>query len=308
MELSQQSSSKEEEIEDNSLIEVDGQANEELDEPARITLIHPHTFEVVGIILPEQLGYETDLVQYVEKIEEVAKQLARGTEHESGFDQPMILDRIDEDGQLIKGSPRIILKESELVEQIIAASEQGGRIELPIYVTESNYDEADLTELNETVVASYTTYFNAEELGRSRNIELSANALNQIIVGEGDFFSFNANVGERTEERGYEPAPEIINKELVMGIGGGICQTSSTLFNAIDFTNVKITERHHHSISIGYVPEGRDATVSYGLLDFKFQNTSGVPFMIKTKYELGILTIEIRTASYYADYLRDGSV
>ena len=93
-------------------------------------------------------------------------------------------------------------------------------------------------------------------------------------------------VGERTEARGYQPAYEIINKELVMGIGGGICQTSSTLFNAVDQIGIRITERHHHSLNIGYVPTGRDATVSYGTLDFKFQNTSGIPFLIKTNYRI----------------------
>ena len=93
-----------------------------------------------------------------------------------------------------------------------------------------------------------------------------------------------------------------------MGIGGGICQTSSTLFNAVDMTKIEIMERYHHSISIGYVPKGRDATVAYGVLDFRFQNTSGVPFIIRTKYEPGALTIEIRTATRYASTLKNGSM
>lgn len=274
---------------------------EEQSGPAQITLIHPHTFEVVGVIVPEQLGYELDLVQYIETLEEYAKGLARGTETDTGLDQSMVLDRLGDDGQLKKGSPRIILKESELVDKILAASDTGGRVFLPIYVTESNYPTADLMHLNEAVVATYTTYFNATEEGRSKNIELSANALDQIIVGMGDIFSFNTMVGERTVEKGYQPAPEIINKKLVMGIGGGICQTSSTLFNAVDMLGVNMKEWHHHSIDIGYVPKGRDATVAYGVLDFKFQNTTGVPLIIRTKYEPGALTIEIRTANHYAD-------
>lgn len=286
---------------------VDDTAIEEQSGPSQITLVHPHTFEVVGVIIPEQLGYESSLVQYIEWVEEYAKELASGTETEAGIDQSMVLDRIGNDGQLIKGSPRVILKESELVDKILAASKKGGRVFLPIYMTDSNYHEADLMHLNEAVVATYTTYFNAAEEGRSKNIELSANALDQIIVGMGDIFSFNTMVGERTEEKGYQPAPEIINKKLVMGIGGGICQTSSTLFNAVDLLGVDMRERHHHSISIGYVPKGRDATVAYGVLDFKFQNTRDVPLVIRTKYEPGALTIEIRTANYYASKLRSGN-
>lgn len=89
-----------------------------------------------------------------------------------------------------------------------------------------------------------------------------------------------------------------------MGIGGGICQTSSTLFNAVDQLGIRITERHHHSLNIGYVPTGRDATVSYGSLDFKFQNTSGAPFLIKTYYSKGSLTIAITTSHQYKDLLK----
>ena len=213
----------------------------------------------------------------------------------------MILDRIGENGQIIKGNPGMILKESELVHKILEVSKNGGNVFLPVYLLESNYQVEDVPSLNDVIIASFTTYFKSSEIGRSKNIELSANAINNILVGDGDYFSFNTMVGERTEERGYQPAPEIINKELVMGIGGGICQTSSTLFNAVDQLGVRMTERHHHSLNVGYVPTGRDATVSYGSLDFKFQNNSGAPFLIRTFYSQNKLTVEIRTAQQYKD-------
>jgi len=230
--------------------------------------------------------------------------LARGTNTSSGYDQQMVLDKISDNGQIIKGSPRIILKESELVDNILAVSNSGGTVFLPIYITQSNYNVKDIPSLDDVTIASFTTYFNSAETGRNKNIELSANALNNIIVGNGDYFSFNTMVGERTEARGYQPAPEIINKKRVMGIGGGICQTSSTLFNAVDQVGVRITERHHHSLNVGYVPTGRDATVSYGTLDFKFQNTSGAPFLIKTYYHHDSLTIEISTAQQYKNFFQ----
>lgn len=88
-----------------------------------------------------------------------------------------------------------------------------------------------------------------------------------------------------------------------MGIGGGICQTSSTLFNAVDQIPINYVERHHHSLDVGYVPKGRDATVSYGSLDFRFQNTNDVPFLIKATYGNDFLTIEIRTAEKYVEKL-----
>lgn len=274
------------------------EAAPEEEEPV-LKLIDPATSKVVKTLKPIELGYELDINAYISEIEELAKELARGTESTPGYDKKMVLDRIDENGQLIKGSPMVILKEDELVEKVIAASDTGGEILLPIYETESDYEVEDLSTLGEVKIASFTTYFNTAEAGRNKNIELSAKALNNVIVGNGDYFSFNTMVGRRSEERGYQPAREIINGELVMGIGGGICQTSSTLFNAVDKLPLTVVERHHHSLDVGYVPKGRDATVSYGTLDFRFQNTSGVPFLIKTFYSNGVLTIETWTSKEY---------
>ncbi len=175
---------------------------------------------------------------------------------------------------------------------------------MPLYITESGYNFEDLPLLEEVVVASYTTYFNRADLGRNKNIELSAGAIHNVIVGSGDYFSFNTIVGPRDEANGYQPAPEIINKKVVMGIGGGICQTSSTLFNAVDQIPIKYVERHHHSLDVGYVPKGRDATVSYDTLDFRFQNSNDVPFLIKASYKDNSLTIEIRTAEKYVELLK----
>ena len=272
--------------------------------PVVITLIDPRTLQIVKSFSPQLLGFGVDDKFYQAKVEEIARKLARGTKDIPGYDQQMELDRVDVNGDIVKGNPGILLKESELVEKIIASSYKGEDIFLPLYLLESNYNAEDIPSMNDVTVASFTTYFSSSETGRSRNIELSANALNNIIVGDGDTFSFNTMVGERSVSKGYQPAPEIINKQLVMGIGGGICQTSSTLFNAVDQLGVKMKERHHHSLNIGYVPTGRDATVSYGTLDFKFQNNSGAPFLIRTFYSKNTLTIEIRTTHQYKDALK----
>ena len=93
-----------------------------------------------------------------------------------------------------------------------------------------------------------------------------------------------------------------------MGIGGGICQTSSTLFNAIDQVGVNYIEKHHHSLPVGYVPQGRDATVSYGGPDFRFQNTTGAPLLIKTIYAKGKLTVEIRTSAAYKNLIKKSTI
>lgn len=269
-----------------------------------VEVVDPTTSKVLKTISPKEFGFDTDPQAYQKHIEQLAREWARGTDTSNGYDQRMMLDRLDENGQVIKGKPQIILKESELVERIIEASATGGQVEMPLYITESGYYFEDLPLLEEVVVASYTTYFNRADLGRNKNIELSARAIHNVIVGSGDYFSFNTIVGPRDEANGYQPAPEIINKKVVMGIGGGICQTSSTLFNAVDQIPIKYVERHHHSLDVGYVPKGRDATVSYDTLDFRFQNSNDVPFLIKASYGENSLTIEIRTAEKYVELLK----
>lgn len=271
--------------------------------PVVVNIIDPNTLEIVKTLSPQDLGYETDLETYKKEIKQLAYELARGTETEAGYDKRMVLDKIDEEGRIIKGSPRIILKESELVDRILGASMNGNDVKIPLYVTESNYYVEDIPHLEDILIASYTTYFNASDVDRNKNIELSAKAIDNVVVGSGDIFSFNMMTGPRDAENGYQPAPEIINKKLVMGIGGGVCQTSSTLFNVVDQLPVKYVERHHHSLDVGYVPKGRDATVSFGSLDFRFQNTSGAPFLVKAIYGDGFLTIEVRTSKEYEDTL-----
>jgi len=272
---------------------------EEAPKPITVNVVDPTTKAIIKTLLPTEMGFGTENDAYKKELEKWARDLARGTDSTTGYDQRMVLDKIDSNGQIIKGKPRIILEESELVEKVLTASATGGDIELPLYVTESGYKPEDVDHLGEVVVSSYTTRFNSGVVGRSKNIELSAGAIHNIIVGAGDIFSFNTTVGPSDAEHGYQKAKEIVNKQLVDGIGGGICQTSSTLFNAVDQLGVSYLEKHHHSLSVGYVPAGRDATVSYGGPDFQFQNTTGAPFIIRSIYKKGTLTIEVRTSAAF---------
>lgn len=297
--LEQKQQLEEEQKEPNTNNEVEEQETK----PLVVNIIDPNTSRIIKTVSPKDLGYEDDFETYKKEIEKLAYELARGTETEAGYDKRMVLDKIDENGQVIKGSPRIILKEDELVARIIEASSTGEDVEIPLYVTESSYDVKDIPHLEDVLIASYTTYFDASDVNRNKNIEISARAINDVIVGSGDYFSFNELTGPRDKTNGYQPAPEIINKKLVMGIGGGVCQTSSTLFNVVDQLAVTYVERNHHSLDVGYVPKGRDATVSYGTLDFRFQNTSGAPFLIKVIFGSNFLAIEVRTSEEYREML-----
>ncbi|HWR09847.1 VanW family protein [Sporomusa sp.] len=130
------------------------------------------------------------------------------------------------------------------------------------------------------MVAMYTTIFNTEDTNRTVNVKLSAQKINGKLLYPGQVFSYNDTVGPREKSQGFKEAMEIINGEFVPGIGGGVCQVSSTLYNAVLLAGLDIVERTNHSKPLAYVPLGRDATVAYNALDFKFVNNSLAPVMI----------------------------
>ncbi|MFF2450069.1 VanW family protein [Neobacillus sp. NPDC058068] len=276
----------------------------EEEKPVIVNIIDPNTKDVMKTFTPKDFGYGIDAEKYKTEIGNWAKELARGTKESPGYDKRMILDKLDANGQVVKGTPQTILDEAELIENVLQASEKGGNVEIPLYVTASGYNPEEAASLGEVVVASFTTYFNSSVAGRTKNIALSAEAINNVILGIQDSFSFNTTVGPSDAEHGYQPAPEAVEGKLVEGIGGGICQTSSTLYNSIDQLAVGYIEKHNHSLHVGYVPTGRDATVSYGGPDFRFKNTSGVPILVKAIVKKGSLTVEVRTSKAYQSEIK----
>jgi len=153
------------------------------------------------------------------------------------------------------------------------------------------------------LLASYSTNFNPAQENRTANIVTAAGALDNLLLAPGESFSFNQTVGPRTNDQGYLQAPVIINGELTPDLGGGVCQVSSTLYNAALLSNLQISERHNHSLPVGYVPLGRDATVSYGYLDLAFVNTTGSHILLKTEVQRDTLTVKVfgNTAAHPSD-------
>ena len=133
----------------------------------------------------------------------------------------------------------------------------------------------------ETVIARYTTYFNPRDKGRTANLKLASAAVDGTMILPGEVFSFNGVVGVRSEEKGYQEAKVVVNGEFVPGLGGGICQVSTTLYNAVLRAGFPIKERRKHSLPVKYVPLGLDATVVYGSVDFKFINDLSTILLIK---------------------------
>lgn len=143
------------------------------------------------------------------------------------------------------------------------------------------------------VIGEYTTRFNVNEQNRSANLMTAASKLDKIVIKPGETFSYNQTLGPRTLETGYKDAYIIINNEYVQGIGGGICQVSSTLYSAAVLANLPIVERYPHAVAISYIPMGQDATVNYPNLDLKFKNDTASLIYIRSEVKSGSLTLRI---------------
>lgn len=141
--------------------------------------------------------------------------------------------------------------------------------------------------------ADFSTRYDASSEERKNNVAVAAKSLNNCFLDVGGEFSFNRTVGRRTLSRGYKPAKIIVNGEFVDGVGGGVCQVSTTLYNAALLAGLKITEVHPHSLSVKYVAASFDAMVNSGSADLRFINTTKNPIIIKTFADGKVLKIEI---------------
>ena len=181
-------------------------------------------------------------------------------------------------------------------------SEQKDEYEVPLKYTAANITVNDLGEdaFPDQLSTFSTQYVN--NANRTTNLILASNKINGTVLMPGETFSYNAVVGERTIEAGYKNAAIYENGQVVDGLGGGICQVSTTLYNTVLFSNLEIVERTNHMFLTTYVGGGRDATVAYGSLDFKFKNNRTYPIKIVSSVQGGYCTVQIYGLKMADDY------
>ncbi len=166
--------------------------------------------------------------------------------------------------------------------------------EIPLVITKPSITIGDIgTEAFPDKLATFTTRYDVSNKDRTVNLVLACQKLNEKVVSPGEVFSYNKTLGARTVAAGYKNAKVYSNGEVVDGIGGGICQISSTLYNSVLLANLEIVERRNHQFVTSYLPAGRDATVVYGMTDFQFKNTRKYPIRIVASAQNGIATISI---------------
>lgn len=218
-----------------------------------------------------------------EKLEQRVKELTRGITvepidanfHISGNDNVMVVPAKDGTGvdqEKLKNDLTSVLIENKKLD-----------VELAL-VTISPARSTSMVESMGVngLLAAYSTIFDPGKISRAYNIRVAAKAFDEQIILPGHEVSFNEVVGPRSSEAGYKNAPVIVDNEIVDGLGGGVCQVSTTLYNCVLLTGLEIVERYNHSLPVSYIPIGRDATVVYDSLDFKFRNSTDSCIFIKS--------------------------
>lgn len=186
------------------------------------------------------------------------------------------------------------LDETRLLAALKAALTVRGtrRLEVPVVPIKPDLSNENVANWPlDQVLGFYTTKF-SQNASRTHNLQIAAAALDGAIVQPGKEFSFNERVGPRIEGK-YQEAPVVVGGRLVLGVGGGVCQVSSTLFNAVLLANLPVIKRASHSLPSTYVPLGRDATVSYGWYDLVFANNTGRPLLIVAEITGSRLTVAV---------------
>ncbi len=264
-------------------------------------------------IVPGKSGYNNDPTEIIKQIDNalnkefttnikiIFKAASPGELTIEALDALMYKDPVNatfvrENGEIVikpEEKGRYIDKEAcaELLPQI---KENGPEVKIPYSAIDAEITKKSLEgKLFNKELASYTTRFNAGSVNRSSNIANAASKVNGTILLPGETFSFNKVVGKRTVSNGFKQAPEYQNGQSVMGIGGGTCQASTTVYSAALYAGLKITKRSNHSMSVNYVPLGQDATVTDGGLDLQFLNNTDYPIKIKASVSGGSVTVTI---------------
>ena len=175
---------------------------------------------------------------------------------------------------------------------LLLDSREGGDVELSTEELEPKFTKEDL-ENSKDLIGSFVTKYAEGQNGRNTNIKTASFNINNRMIYPGEEFSTNEAFGPNTYENGYAMAGVIVAGEIVDGIGGGVCQVSSTLYNALLYAELDITERRNHSLKVGYIDYGLDATLAEGYIDLKFVNNTDYPVLIESYAQNGEVRVNI---------------
>ncbi len=183
---------------------------------------------------------------------------------------------------------------TEEIANILNEEKQDNEYVIPLKITVPEVTIANLSiDAFPNVLSKSEGVYDVTNYNRANNLTIAGEKLNEIVIAPGEIFSYNKTLGARTIEAGYKEAAIYVSGKVVNGLGGGICQISTILYNAVLQANLEIVERKPHQFLPSYAKPGLDATVAYGSIDFKFKNNRNYPIKIKTNIVAGVAEIEI---------------
>lgn len=242
---------------------------------------------------------ETGVALRVEGPEpEALERLARRLDELAGEAPTEPRLQVDDQGRaaIVPGRPGRRVDRAGLARQLRAALlEGGGRpVEVPWEEVAPSLTEAELQPLTAPrPLGGYVTRYDPLQQERAVNIAIAAQTLDGLVLRPGATFSFNEVVGPRVRERGYREAPVLVNGRFTLDVGGGVCQTSTTLYNAALLSGLLARVRAPHSRPVWYVPLARDAAVAWGLIDLKLQNPHPYPIAVSARADGDRLTVRV---------------
>jgi len=200
---------------------------------------------------------------------------------------------IDSQIQIEQDSCGVKLDKDAAVKAIRDGFDAGTRvIQLPVITDVPDVRAQDVKGID-SIISSFTTSFNPGKHERTHNLSLASHAIDGTVLMPGQVFSYNDTVGPRLVSRGYQTAQIYVKGKLEDGLGGGICQVSTTLYNSVLLAGLRVKERSPHAQVVPYVPPGRDATVAYGHRDFRFINSNSTPICVVSKIRGNRLTVQL---------------
>ena len=288
-------------------------------------VVQEYSYSIEGnelIVTPGKDGIVLDKDEMLSEISSEIKELSKSitTEREiavknekaSAIDVEKIYNEVHSDPQdaYIIEDPFQVVVDKEGIDFAITMDEAKALFTelkdeyvIPLKITKANVTVSSLgSRAFPDELSVFTTRYDAGNVSRTTNLSIACSKLNGYVIQPGEVFSYNKVLGKRSVENGYREAAIYTSNGVENGLGGGICQISSTLYNAVLMANLGIEERHNHSYTTSYSDPGRDATVAYGSLDFKFKNTRKYPVKIEAYIKSGVATIRIYGIKENPDY------
>lgn len=238
----------------------------------------------LSIIINEEL--------LMNKINEIAFNINKSPQDAYVVDEKTFTIQKEVDGVLLDGA---------MLHQLIEGYIKSGNlvdnyeINIPVIVEKPMVTESMLSSNRTIEISSFSTPFNAKQVDRTTNLRISTATINGVVIKPGDTFSMDRALGNRTAKEGYKYAPAFSGGQVVKSMAGGICQTTTTMYNAALFANMQIIQRYKHGLPVSYINKGRDATIYNNVYDLKVKNNYNYPLYIKSYIDTkkGLLTVKI---------------